>query len=150
MGVAMGGVVLPVMVAGLVLLRNDQLDRAERALKVGDGPAALVRLKPLARLGDQAAQMLLGSIYSHGWGGVPIDDSEAVYWFRRCGPVGNLTLEEGVDPAAPLEFSVAKRYAQGGDGVKADPEASIKWLRLAAKGGSKKASEMLAQPARAW
>ncbi|MET3521488.1 MULTISPECIES: hypothetical protein [Mesorhizobium] len=115
------------------------------ALKQEDGATALEHLKPLAQLGDKTAQTLVGSIYAYGWGGIPKSDADAVYWFDRIGSWGPLAIEDGADPAAPYELAVAKAYANGTDGVKADPAESLKWLKLAAGAGSKEAASMLAQ-----
>lgn len=128
---------------GLLLLRNYQMSEGVRALKNENGVSALKRLKPLAQLGDKTAQMLIGSIYAYGWGGVSKNDDNAIYWFRRCGPFGNQVVEKGGDPAAPHALSVAKAYANGENGLKADHAESVKWLKFAAKGGSKEASKML-------
>lgn len=140
-----GVLAFAVIGVGLLLLRNHQMDRGVRALKEENGAVALRRLKPLAQLGDKTAQMLVGSIYAYGSGGIPKSDSDAIYWFRRLGSFGPVVVEEGVDPAAPYELAVAKAYASGAEGVKPDAAESIKWLKLAAKGGSKEAAAMLAQ-----
>jgi TPR repeat protein len=137
--------VIVVVGVGLVLLRNYQMEEGVRAYKEENGVVALAKLKPLAYLGDKTAQLLVGSIYAYGLRGVPKSDADAIYWFGRCGPIGALVAEDGVDPAAPLELSVAKAYASGGEGVKADATESNKWLQLAAKGGSKEAAAMLAK-----
>jgi TPR repeat protein len=133
-----------VLVGGL-LLRNYQMDEGIRALKSDNGYSALARFKPLAALGDRTAQTLVGSIYAFGWGGVSKNDTEAIYWFRRCGPVGPTERDGAVDRAAQAELVVGKSYATGEQGVKVDPVESAKWLKLAAKGGSKEASALLAQ-----
>lgn len=130
---------------GLLLLRNYQMEAGIRAYKEGDGIVALEKLKPLAYLGDKTAQLFVGSIYAYGIGGIQKNDADAIYWFRRCGPIGALTVEEGTDPAASLELGVAKVYASGGEDVKADPVESAKWLKFAAEGGSKEAAAMLAK-----
>ncbi|WP_027704082.1 SEL1-like repeat protein [Xanthomonas oryzae] len=101
--------------------------------------------KRLAKLGDKTAQMLVGSIYAYGSGGIPKSDADAIYWFHRLGSFGPVVVEEGVDPAAPYELAIAKVYAHGTEGVNADPAESLKWLKLAAKGGSKEAADMLTQ-----
>ena len=139
-------VAVPVVVGvGLLLLRNYQMEAGVWAYKEENGITALEKLKPLAYLGDKTAQMIVGSIYAYGLNGVPKNEANAIYWFRRCGPIGPLVVEDGVDPAAPHELSVAKAYANGSGGVKVDPRESEKWLQLAAKGGSKEAAAMLAK-----
>lgn len=150
----MRGIIKPISMAALVfvglsvgglLLRNYQMDGGVKALKEERGRAALSRLKPLAILGDKSAQVLVGTIYAYGLGGAPKSDQDAIYWFRRSGPVGKYRVEDNTDPAAPFELDVAKAYATGEQGVKADPAESAKWLKLAAKGGSKEAAALLAQ-----
>lgn len=141
-----GLVVVVAIGVGLLLLRNNEMDRGVQALKREDGTAALANLKPLAQLGDRSAQMLVGSIYAYGWGGIPKSDADAIYWFHRLGSRGPLVAEEGADPAAPYQLMVAKAYASGADGVRTDPAESLKWLKLAAEAGSKEASGALSQP----
>ena len=131
---------LLVVGVGLLLLRNYQMDAGGRAIKEGNGVVALEKLKPLAYFGDKTAQLLMGEIYALGLGGVTKNDTEAIYWFRRCGPIVASADEKDADPAASHELSVAKAYASGNQGVKADPVESAKWLRLAAEGGSKEAA----------
>ena len=128
---------------GVILLRNAQIDRGVRALKEENGPMALALLKPLAQLGDKAAQMLVASMYAYGRGGIPKSDVDAIYWFHQLGSFGPLFVDEGEDPAAPYELDVAKTYADGKEGVNPDSAESLKWLNLAVKGGSKEAANML-------
>lgn len=138
-------VVLAAAWAGLALLRYYQMDRGVRAFKDNNGAAALRHLKPLAYFGDRTAQLLVGWVYAFGLGGVSKNDKKAIYWFHKSGPIWE-PIETGVDPAAPVELSVAELYASGGEGVAANRAESLKWLRLAAEGGSKKAAAMLASP----
>lgn len=133
-----------VIVISLVLLRNYRMEAGVVAYKAGNGVLALEKLKPLAHLGDKTSQMIVGSIYAYGLG-VKKDDEQAIYWFRRCGPIGTGRSDEAADPAAQLELGVAKVYASGGEGVKPDPAESAKWLRRAAEGGSKEAAALLKQ-----
>ena len=130
---------------GLFLFRNYQMEAGVRAYKAENGIIALEKLKPLAYLGDKTAQMIVGSIYAYGLNGVPKNDANAIYWFRRCGPIGSLIVEDGGDPAAPHELGVAKAYASGRESVKADAAESEKWLQLAAEGCNKEAAVMLAK-----
>lgn len=141
--VVFGVAVLLAVLVGLILLRNHQLEAAVYALKTEKGAIALEKLKALTQLGDKKAQMLVGYTYAYGWGGVAKDKMNAIFWFRRCGSTVGHVAENGIDPAASFELSVAKTYASGGEGVEANPIESIIWLELAAKGGSKEAAEML-------
>ena len=121
------------------------MEAGVRAYKQENGVTALSKLKPLAYLGDKSAQMILGSIYAYGLNGIQKNDAEAIYWFRRCGPLRPLANEVTVDPAAPHELGVAKAYLTGNQGVKTDLVEAEKWLRLAANGGSKEATAILAK-----
>ncbi|MCW5263375.1 DUF2778 domain-containing protein [Verminephrobacter eiseniae] len=127
----------------LHILKNHQLMVGISAEKEEKRIAALENLKPLAYLGVKVAQLLVGWMYVEGKYGVPKNDANAIYWFRRCGswPFDD---EDGVDPAASRELSVARAYAEGSPGLAADPAESEKWLQLAAKGGNKEAIAMLA------
>lgn len=136
-------VVLAVAGVSLILFRNFQMDNGVRALKEGNGAIALGKLKPLAQLGDQDAQFLVGSIYAYGWGGISKNDDQAIYWFQRCGRT-NTSVDDDVAPLAQHELNIAKTYANGDQGVKADSAESIKWLQRAARDGSKEAVLMLA------
>ncbi|MDX8454708.1 hypothetical protein RFM98_18250 [Mesorhizobium sp. VK9D] len=141
--ILMGLVLVVAIGIGILLLRNSEMDRGVQALKRENGAAALASLKLLAQLGDGTAQMLVGSIYAYGWGEVRKSDADAIYWFRRLGSHGPLAAEEGADPAAPYQLMVAKAYAAGTDGVRADTSESLKWLKLAAEAGSKEAAAAL-------
>lgn len=125
-----------VLVLGVVLVvvRNYEFESGARALKIEDYSTALRKLKPLASVGDSHAQYVLGEMYATGKG-VPKNDSEAIYWFRRAA----IGTRGEADPAAAAELAVAKNYAQG-IGVKADADESVKWLRKAADGGSQEAA----------
>jgi uncharacterized protein len=125
-----------ILILGLIGLRNYQLELGARALNDNEGTKAIERFQTLAKLGDTKAQYLLGNIYAFGWAGITRDDEKAIYWFRRAA----MYLKDEADPAAPAELEVAKSYA---DGEKVDKAESLKWLRLAASGGSKEAASML-------
>ena len=76
---------------GLLLLRNYQMEAGVRAYKEENGVTALKKLKPLAYLGYNKAQLIVGFIYAYGINGVPKNDTDAIYWFRRCGSIGSVT-----------------------------------------------------------
>lgn len=143
--IGFGIVALTVVSVGLVFLRNYQMSDATLKFKEGSGVVAVRKLKPLGYLGDKTAQFLLGNAYAFGWSGVQKSDADAIYWFRRIGSFGPVVVENNVDPAAPYELAVAVAYARGEEGVKIDSVESLKWLKLAAKGGSKEAADMITQ-----
>ncbi|WP_265289381.1 SEL1-like repeat protein [Verminephrobacter eiseniae] len=136
--------VLLVVGTSLHILKNYQMMVGMSAEKEENGITALENLKPLAYLGNKIAQRTIGWRYVEGKYGVPKNDANAIYWFRRCGSWPLVDDEDGVDPAALHELSVARAYAEGRPGLEADPAESEKWLRLAAKGGNKEAAAMLA------
>ncbi len=130
---------LVVIFVGLVLIRNHELDSGAAALKVGNGSAAIRRLNPLANLGDNTAQTLLGYAYAYGWAGIAKNDDEAMYWFSRKGVFGSRGPQDGSGSGALEALNVANAYATGSEGVQVDLTESQKWLRLAARAGSKEA-----------
>src|SRR3954470_10283955 len=89
------GCAVLVLGVALVIARNYQFESGARALKVEDYDTALRRLKPLASVGDSHAQYVLGKMYAMGQG-VPKNDSEAIYWFRRAA----IGARGEADPAA--------------------------------------------------
>lgn len=125
------GVIALLVALGIVALvvRNAQLDGAAAALKTSDYETALKKLQPLAQLGDNHAQYLLGQMYAFGWG-VPRNDDAAIAWFRRAA----MWSEGLVDPAAAAEYYVAQNYLEG-RGVQKDEAEANKWFRRAADGG---------------
>jgi len=141
----LGVIALVALGGGLLFLRNYQMNEATLKFKENNGIVAIEQLKPLAYLGDKTAKFLLGNAYAFGWGGVQKSDANAIYWFRRLGSFGPVVVEEGVDPAAPYALGIAKIYASGAQGVQANSAESLKWLKLAAEGGSKEAAVMLDQ-----
>lgn len=84
-------------------------------------------LQTQAERGNAAAQYSIGWRYDDGEG-VPVDDAEAVKWYR-------LAAEQGY-PAA--EYSLGVMYANG-EGVLANDVEAVKWYRIAAGHGDAKA-----------
>jgi TPR repeat protein len=142
-------VLVGVMWAGLIVLHFTLWNRGGIAVKTGNGALALKYLKPLAWLGDEHAQYVIGEFYAYGIEGIQKNDEEAIYWFHRIGFFGgsSLVVEQGVDRAAAYELLVASTYACGGDSMVkvADPVESLKWLKRAATDGSKKAATILGE-----
>ena len=140
-------VLFAVFVVSLMTLHFTLWDRGGSALKSGNGALALKYLKPLAWLGDERAQQVIGDIYAYGSEGIRQNDDEAMYWFHRIGFFGGScpVSEEGADRAAAYELAVASTYACGRDPrvEVADPVESLKWLKRAELDGSKKAASIL-------
>ncbi len=129
-------IVVAAVGVGLLWFRFSEMDKAGRALKEGDGAAAVEHLVRVARLGDRTAQLLLGNAYAYGWAGITKDDSAALYWFSRSGPIEGL-------PAGSNELSVAELYLKGNEGLKPDSVEGAKWLAIAAEAGNQKAEAAL-------
>jgi TPR repeat protein len=81
------------------------------------------RAAPLAAAGDARAQTVLGLISYFGRG-VPLDQNEALKWFRRAADQG--------DPIA--QFYLGVMYSKG-QSVPLDYAEASKWFRLAADQG---------------
>ena len=105
-------VAILIVIVGLVLGRNYQLDSAATALKLGSGVTAVGMLKPLAVLGDRNAQILLGYTYAYGWAGVPENDDEAMHWFSREGLFGTRLpdTDGGRGASEALSVSVLRTF----------------------------------------
>jgi TPR repeat protein len=98
---------------------------------------AAVKLK--AEGGDADAQFQLGQAYANRSveGAEPADgDKNACEWWQKAADQGH----------AEAAFELALRYMDpmGASGVKADPVAATKYLKIAKENGHEKAAEMLA------
>src|SRR5882724_6846602 len=128
-----GGLFALVMILLGAFIWTGQRDDGIRALKVEDYDTAMRKLRPLATLGDNTAQDLLGKMYAHGWG-VKEDDDEALRWFGRIGCCSGAHANK----VAIAALYVAKDYAEG-VGVERNEAAAVRWLKIAAEKGSKDA-----------
>ncbi len=88
-----------------------------------DDDADLRRLLPLAQQGDAEAQFWLGLSFAEGKG-VPADDRQAVFWFRKAAEQGH----------AYAQFCLGLCCADG-KGVPADDRGAVFWFREAAEQG---------------
>jgi len=82
--------------------------------------AAIAATRDRAEAGDADAQYNLGFMYANGQG-VPLDDAEAVRWYRLAADQGH----------APAQANLGKMYAIGA-GVQQDDAVAAQWLQLAA------------------
>ena len=94
---------------------------------VGQSQPTRSELEAKAKSGDAHAQVQLGDAYSSG-NGVPANDSEAVYWFRKAAEQGD----------ASGEYSLGEMYATG-RGVSKDYNQAAKWMHKAAQQGDVRA-----------
>lgn len=93
----------------------------------GDFTAALREWRPLAEEGDARAQFYLGIMYANGEG-VPENDRQAAYWFRKSARQGN----------SQSQYHLGTLYANG-EGVPEDDPQAVYWFRKSAKQGDARA-----------
>ena len=110
-----------------ILERTGQSLRAESEVQVGDDPATLQTLRPLAEKGDERAQYQLGEIFERGVG-VPRSGAQAVHWYE-------LSARRAYMPA---ERALGLLYLEGRL-VPQDYDAARNWLERAAHDGSDRA-----------
>lgn len=130
-----GGVFLLVLLVSISALvyRNMQLDRGLSAFKSENYSEAMNILLPLAKIGDSMPQYMLGQMYAFGWG-VTKDDDQAMYWFRRAA----MWYSGHGDKGAEAAYYVGETHVEHRDNAEA-----LKWYRIAAEGGSRRAAEVL-------
>ena len=105
-------------------MASDSLDEAKRAL------AEMVL--GWAREGDAESQREVGAWYSLGTEGLPKDEQQAVYWYRKAAD------QEDAD----AQFSLGVCY-NAGIGVALDRQEAFRWFARAAENGSCEAQQML-------
>lgn len=94
----------------------------------GDFTAALREWRPLAEEGDARAQYYLGIMYANGEG-VPENDRQAAYWFRKSARQGN----------SQSQYHLGMMYANGEEGVPEDDTQAVYWFRKSARQGDARA-----------
>ena len=110
----------------------DPLQEAAAAYVRKDYATALKVWRPLAALGNPAAQFNLGLMYDNGQG-VAQDYAEAVKWYSLAAVQGD----------AQAQYNLGYMYDNGLGTVRNYPEA-VKWYRLAAAQGDARAQAVLA------
>jgi len=100
------------------------LDDGLAAYDDGDYLAAYRELRPLADIGDPAAQHMLARMFFAGQG-MPRDAVAALAWERKAADLGE----------AAAQLDLATRYENGID-MPADMEQAAKWYGLAAQHGA--------------
>lgn len=133
-GIVLG---LAVLAVGLIFAEDRRLEAGAQAYKSEDDARALHILRPLAMVGDPRAQLIIADMYAFGLG-VAKNDSETIYWLRRAA----FRVRQGEDPVASGECAIGESYANGFD-APIDTNVSVRWLRLAARGGSTRADSLL-------
>src|SRR5437879_273823 len=94
-----------------------------QAFKNGDYAKALRELLPLAKQGDEDAQVFVAFMYQKG-DGVPQDYSEAAKWYRLAAEQGDALAQE----------ALGSMYSKGA-GVPQDDKEALRWYGLAAAQG---------------
>lgn len=97
------------------------LAAAPHTLAHNSGTAVLIEQ---AKGGDGMAQLNLGLAYANALGGLPTDDDQAAYWFRKA-------AEQGYPEA---QYALGNLYAEG-RGVPQDDTEAVRWFREAAEQG---------------
>ena len=93
----------------------------------GDFIAALREWRPLAEQGDPQAQFYLGIMHTNGEG-VPEDNRQAAYWFRKSARQGH----------SQSQYHLGILYANGAGVPEDDPQA-VYWFRKSAEQGDARA-----------
>ncbi len=78
-----------------------------------------------AQNGDGLSQLNLGLAYLNALGGLPTDEPQAVYWFRKA-------AEQGY---AAAQYNLGEAYAQGLGELPLDYTQALYWYRKAAEQG---------------
>jgi hypothetical protein len=82
-----------------------------------------------AQSGDGLAQLNLGLAYANALGGLPTDETQAVYWFSKA-------AEQGY---AEAQYQLGEAYATGLGELSLDHTKALYWYREAAEQGYPKA-----------
>ena len=97
---------------------------------LGQAPDTITEIRRRAEQGHATAQFNLGLRYAVGRG-VPLDDTEAVRWYR-------LAAEQGV---AIAQFNLGLMYGNG-EGVLKDSVLAHMWLNIAGANGNAAARDV--------
>ncbi len=118
-----GAIVLALALALPAPVLAADFEAGSEAYIRGDYATALAELRPLAEQGHAEAQVMLGRMYSGGFG-VTQDGAEAMKWFQLAAEQGN----------ARAQLHIGMGYLAGII-VSRDLVEAVKWLRLAAEQG---------------
>ena len=93
------------------------------AANKGDYQTAFKEWKPLAEQGDASVQYNLGVMYDKGQG-VPQNDAQAVYWFKKAAEQGD----------AKAQYNLGVMYNKG-QGIAQNYTQAVYWYQKAAEQG---------------
>jgi TPR repeat protein len=99
-------------------------DEGKKAYDEKKWDQAIINLRPIAETGDARALVLLGNMYSRGYG-VKLNMNEAYSLYRRAAVLGNAEA-----------MVVTGALLQQGGGIKVDVPQAIKWYERSAKLGN--------------
>lgn len=141
---------------------------AERAYAEGNYAKAEKAYRSLAELGNDEAQLILGSMYDIGLG-VTQDYTEALKWYRLAAEQGNTKAQSKLGSMYDIGLGIPQNYTEAmkwwrlaaeqgdafaqlnlgakydhGKAVPRDFKEAVKWYRLAAEQGNSFAQEKLA------
>lgn len=159
-------VISPAFASSAAPAATDRFTAGKTAYDKKDWPAAIMALRPLAEQGDARAMVLLGNMYTHGYG-VARDLTTAFSLYRRAAVAGNgeammvtgAMLQQGMGtstnmPAALAWYERAARTGQQSGALFAglllyrgnntgdantllpDPARAYQWLMIAARTGT--------------
>ena len=140
--------ILLLLVISVFVWQRVMLSQAYEALHSDDIDRAVSFLKPIALIGNDNAQFLLGHIYAK-WYGESKDFDTAIYWFRRAAV--RWKSGDDFDKAAPAAYGVGYEYLSDALDYKGDNDTlyefnrseATKWLKWSAFKGYPKAAEKL-------
>jgi len=102
------------------------------AYENGDYQKAFTKFKLLAEQGHAKAQHNVGWMYKSGVEGIPVDDTQALYWYTKA-------AEQGI---AESQYNVGLMY-DNGEGTPQDYEQAAYWYTKAAKQGIVESQHLL-------
>ncbi|KAA8497519.1 Secretory immunoglobulin A-binding protein EsiB [Porphyridium purpureum] len=108
--------------------KGSEKDWLEKVVLESDGGTeddGVRRIRELAEQGDPDAQVRLGQYYESGKGGLRLDMSLALEWYRRAADQFH----------APGEYEMGVNYYHGDGGLPEDERTAIYWFHRAAKQG---------------
>lgn len=121
---ALFAAVIFLFVAGIRIFVFWVDDSASSDIKSGDFTTSVLKVRFLANVGIADSQLLLGNLYAYGVG-VPKNQKEAMYWFKRADPKNS---------GACAAFYVARDYLDETNSNHNIPLGQS-WMEIAKTGG---------------
>ena len=148
--------IITVTFLGLIVIQyyNSEYYRFHTQFQLGwdaltdeKGDEALKYWLPIAKEGNEAAQLWVYQTYADGYGGVKRESDLALYWCNKykCNKLGssceaNNKIKNNQDCA----FNIAFAFANDGPGEpRFDFNESIKWLKISSSLGNESATKII-------